>query len=241
MKLPALRNSTALSEGQSVEDLIRNSTKALQRMAAAIPSSGMAGVTYLTFNGNTGVYRLNKEPVDPKSLGRILVPHQGFFEGCVEWAGGSPLQKIHRPLFGNYDEPMDERLLTKPLSHGAYRKDTDGPSVVFGFLGYFLDDGASVWFEHNSLGAKKAVNALATTATQAIVAFGELVHPVIDLGSSSYDNNYGTKFDPVFNSIGFVTDVRVKEVDVINDADILTRPTASKARLARKATETPAI
>ena len=121
--------------------------------------------------------------VDPKSLGRILVPQHGLFEGCIEWANGSPLQKIQRQLLGvHYDEPMSERLLPKPLSPNAYKKETDGPTLVLGFVGFMLDDGATVVFEHNSMGAKKAVNALATTATQALVAFGEMVHPVIELG-----------------------------------------------------------
>ena len=60
---------------------------------------------------------------------------------------------------------------------------------MLGFVGFMLDDGANVVFEHSSMGAKKAINALATTATQALVAFGEIVHPVIELGSSSYENS----------------------------------------------------
>ena len=77
---------------------------------------------------------------------------------------------------------MSERLLPKPLSPNAYKKETDGPNYMLGFVGLFLDDGATVVFEHSSMGAKKAVNALATAATQALVAFGEIVHPVIELG-----------------------------------------------------------
>ena len=63
------------------------------------------------------------------------------------------------------------------------------------------------------MGGKKAINALATTATQAIVAFGEIVHPVIELGSSSYENSYRTIYDPKLNVIGYVTDKRARETD----------------------------
>src|SRR5262249_59891355 len=192
MQLPALKNSVPASlNGQSIEDSIRNSTQNLQRAAAALPGSGIAGVVYLGFDGTTGIWKLNKEAIDPKGLGRILVPQHGLFEGCIEWAGGSPLQRIQRQLLGvHYDEPMSELLLKKPLSPGAYKKENDGPKITLGFLGIMLDDGANVMFEHSSMGATKAVNALATTATQALVAFGELVHPVIELSSGSYENNY---------------------------------------------------
>jgi hypothetical protein len=245
MKLPALKNATALSliDGQSIEDYIRNSTKALQRMSAAMPGSGVAGAVYLGFDGTTGRYKLNKEPVDPKSLGRILVPQHGLFEGCIEWANSSPLQKIQRQLLGvHYDEPMSEKLLGKPLSPNAYKKETDGPTLTFGFVGYMLDDGANVMFEHSSMGATKAVNALATNATQAIVAFDELVHPVIELDLGSYENSYRTIYDPKFIVVGYVTDKRAREADVVSDGDIITRPpAASKAKLGRAKTEAPAL
>jgi hypothetical protein len=91
------------------------------------------------------------------------------------------------------------------------------------------------------MGAKKAINALATTATQAIVAFGEIVHPVIELGSGSYENSYRTIHDPKFKVIGYVTDKRAREVTTIADSDIITRPTASKAKLRRGGSEAPAI
>ena len=131
MHLPALKNSVPASlDGQSIEDFIRNSTQNLQHVAAAMPGSGVAGAVYLGFDGTTGNWKLNKEAVDPKSLGRILVPQHGLFEGCIEWANGSPLQKIQRQLLGvHYDEPMSERLLPKPLSPNAYKKDTDGPTL----------------------------------------------------------------------------------------------------------------
>ena len=75
------------------------------------------------------MWKLNKEVVDPKSLGRILVPQHGLFEGCIEWANGSPLQKIQRPLLGvSHDEPMSERLLPKPLSPGAQLRASNGPA-----------------------------------------------------------------------------------------------------------------
>jgi hypothetical protein len=243
MQLPALKNSVlaSLVDGMSIEDFIRNSTQNLQRMAATMPGSG-AGAVYLGFNGNTGEWKLNREVVDPKSLGRILVPQHGLFEGCIEWANSSPLQKIQRQLLGvHYDEPMSEKLLQKPLSPGAYKKDTDGPTLTVGFIGFMLDDGANAMFEHSSGGAKKAVNALATAATQALVAFGELVHPVIELGSKPYENDYRTIYDPKLNVIGYVTDKRAREVNVLSDDDIITRPTASQAKLRRETGEAPAI
>ena len=132
MQLPALKNAVpaSLIDGQSIEDFIRNSTQNLQRMSAAMPGSGVAGAVYLGFDGTSGMWKLNKEVVDPKSLGRILVPQHGLFEGCIEWANSSPLQKIQRQLLGvHYDEPMSERLLPKPLSPNAYKKETDGPTL----------------------------------------------------------------------------------------------------------------
>ena len=243
MLLPALRNSVPASlGGQSVEDFIRNSTQNLQQVANSMPGSGVTGVTYLDFDGTSGKWKLNKEVVDPKNLGRILVPQHGLFEGCIEWANGSPLQKIQRQLLGvRHDEPMSERLLLKPLSPNAYKKDTDGPTLVLGFVGIFLDDGASTMFEKNSKGGKKAVNALATASIQAVVAFGEIVHPVIELGSSSWDNDYRTIYDPKFNVIGYVTDTRAREADVLRDDDIITRPMESRAKLRRETKEGPAI
>ena len=245
MKLPALKNSVpaSLIDGQSVEDFIRNSTQNLQR-SAAMPGSGVAGVVYLGFDGTSGRWRLNKEEVaDPKSLGRIVVPQRGLFEGCVEWANSSRLQKIYRQLLGvHYDEPMSEQLLEKPLSPNAYKKETDGPTIVLGFLGFMLDDGANAWFEHKSMGAKKAVNALATAATQALVAFGEMVHPVIELGSSSYENSHHrTIYDPKLNVIGYVTDKRAQEADTLSDDDIITKPTPSQAKQRRETKEGPAL
>ena len=72
--------------------------------------SGVTGAVYLGFNGNNGNWALNKEVVDPKSLGRILVPEHGLFEGMIEWANGSALQKFQRPLRGViHAEPMTER------------------------------------------------------------------------------------------------------------------------------------
>jgi hypothetical protein len=136
---------------------------------------------------------------------------------------------------------MSEQLLSKPLSPNAYKKETDGPTLTLGFVGFMLDDGTTAMFEHSSMGAKKAVSALATTATQALVAFGEIVHPVIELGSSSYENAYRTIYDPKLNVIGYVTDKRALETDVIADTDIITRPTASQAKLRRGAKEGPAI
>ena len=243
MQLPTLKNTVPASlNGQSIEDFIRHSTQNLQRMSAAMPGSGIAGAVYLGFDGANGVWKLTKEVVDAKSIGRILVPQHGLFEGCIEWANSSPLQKIKRQLLGvHYDEPMSEQLLPKPLSPNAYRKETDGPAYMLGFVGFMLDDGANVVFEHCSMGAKKAVNALATAATQALAAFGEIVHPVIELGSGSYENSYRTIHDPKLNVIGYVTDKRAREASVISDDDIITRPTTSQARQRREAKEALAL
>jgi hypothetical protein len=244
MQLPALQNAVpaSLIDGQSIEDFIRNSIKNLQHVAGATPGSGIPGAVYLGFDGANGTWKLNREVVDPKSLGRILVPQHGLFEGCIEWANSSPLQKIKRQLLGvHYDEPMSERLLPKPLSPNAYRKDTDGPAYMLGFVGFMLDDGANVVFEHCSKGAKKAVKALATAATQALAAFGEIVHPVIELGSSSYENSRRTIHDPKLTVIGYVTDKRALEVNVISDGDIITKPTASQAKLRRETKQPPAL
>jgi hypothetical protein len=96
MHLPALRNSVPTSlDGMSIEDYIKNATRNLQNVAAAMPGngSGVTGAAYLRFNGNTGAWTLNKEIVDPTSLGLILVPEHGIYEGMVEWANGSALQK----------------------------------------------------------------------------------------------------------------------------------------------------
>jgi hypothetical protein len=243
MQLPALKNAVpaSLVDGQTIEDFIRNSTQNLQRMSAAMPG-GDAGTVYLDFDGNKGTWKLSKEVVDPKSLGRILVPQHGLFEGYIEWANSSPLQKIRRQLLGvHYDESMSERLLPKPLSPGAYKKETDGPTLVLGFLGFFLDDGANVMFEKKSIGGKKAVSTLATAATQALAAFGEIVHPVIELGSGSHEISYRTVYDPKFTIVGYVTDKRARETGVISDDDIITRPTASPARLRRETKEPPAL
>ena len=88
MLLPALKNAVpaSLIDGQSIEDFIRNSTQNLQQMSAAMPGSGIAGAVYLGFDGTSGVFKLNREVVDAKSLGRILVPQHGLFEGYIEWA-----------------------------------------------------------------------------------------------------------------------------------------------------------
>jgi hypothetical protein len=245
MQLPALKNSVPASLGnQSLEDFVRNSTQALQQMAATLPGSGIAGgVVYLGFNGNTGEYKLSKEVIEPKSLGRILVPQHGLFEAMIEWANGQALQKVApRQLLGiKYDEPISEAMFKKPLSPHLYRKDTDGPTHMFGFVGFMLDDGANVMFEHGSGGAKKALNALATTAVQAVVTFGEAVHPVIECSVSSYPSGGRTIYNPVFTTIGFVTDKRALEADAITDSDIITRPTTSKAKTRRGSTERPAI
>jgi hypothetical protein len=245
MHLPALRNTVSPQlNGMSLADYIRNATRNMQTAAAAMPSSGsgVAGAVYLGFNGNTGEWKLAKEVIDPKSLGRILVPENSMYEGMIEWANGSPLQKIQRPLRGEaHEEPMTERLLKKPLSPNAYKKENDGPQYMMGFAGLFLDDGATVVFEHSSGGGTKAVQALNTTAIQALVAFGEVVHPVIELGFDSYSSGGRTIYNPKLNVVGYVTDKRAREADALSDGDIITRPTPSRARLARQGGEAPAL
>ena len=132
MHLPALKNSVPASlDGQSIEDFIRNSTQNLQHVAAAMPGSGsVAGAVYLGFDGTTGMWKLNKEVVDPKSLGRILVPQHGLFEGCIEWANGSPLQKIQRQLLGVHPRRADVRAVAAEAAVAqAYKKETDGPTL----------------------------------------------------------------------------------------------------------------
>jgi hypothetical protein len=245
MHLPALKNTLPASlDGMSLEDYIRNATQNLRNVAVAMPGSGsgIPGAVYLGFNGNTGKWTLNKEVVDPKSFGRILVPEHGLFEGMIEWANGSPLQKCQRPLRGvTHTEPMSEALLSKPLSPGAYRTDTDGPKYMMGFVGLFFDDGTTVVFDHSSGGATKAINALSTTGLQAVVAFGEIVHPVIELGVDSYDIANRTVYNPKLNVVGYVTDKKALEADTLSDADIITRPTASRTKLQRQAKEGPAL
>ena len=53
MLLPTLKNAVpvTLGDGQTIEDFIRNSIQNLQRTAAAMPGSGIAGAVYLGFDG----------------------------------------------------------------------------------------------------------------------------------------------------------------------------------------------
>jgi hypothetical protein len=246
MQLPALKNSTSLSSingGMSIEEFIRNSTQNLQRAAASLPGGGATGTIFLNFDGNSGIWKLNKEVVTPESLGRILVPQHSIFEIMKEWLNGSVLQKSPpRQLLGvKHDEEMTEAMLPKPLSSHAYKTERDGPSHMFGFIGFLLDDASNITFEHSSGGGKKAVNVLATNATQAVAVFGEMVHLVVGISTSSYEVAKRTIFEPHFPVIGYVTDKRAREVDVIADSDIITRPTASLAKLRREKQEAPAI
>ena len=244
MHLPALKNSVPASlDGQSVEDFIRNSTQNLQHVAAAMPGSGVAGAVYLGFDGNNGKWKLNKEAVDPKSLGRILVPQHGLFEGFIEWANGSPLQKIQRQLLGVVLRRADvgavaaEAAVAQRLQEGHRRADLRARLRRL-HARRRRQRGVRAQLE---AAPRRAVNALATTATQAIVAFGEIVHPVIELESSSWDNDYRTIYDPKFNVIGYVTDKRAREADVISDEDIITRPTAVAGQTAPRHQETTAL
>ena len=225
--------SPVLIEGRTVEDFIKNSVHNLQRNVTLLPGDNQSSTSFLRFDGNTGNLKLNREPVDAASLGRIVIAPDAIFEGMVEWANQKPLQKTHRPLLGvEHKEPMSEHLLPRPLSPAAYRHQSDGPRYVLGFTGKMMDDGTKLKFEHSSKGATRAVNSLATLVTQAIVAFAEIVHPVIELGVSSYVNHLGkTVFDPQFNVVGYITDKRVKEVEMLSDEDIVTQPaTDSRAR-----------
>ena len=63
---------------------------------------------------------------------------------------------------------------------------------------------------------------------------------MIELGSSSYENSYRIH-DPKLTVIGHVTDKRAREANVICDDDIITRPTASRAKLRRETKEPPAL
>ena len=124
-------------------------------------------------------------------------------------------------------------MLPNPLSRHAYKRPKDGPSLCLGFMGVLFDDGTQYVFEHSSGGATKAVSALATATNHAIVAFNELVHPVIALDSYSYENSSSKKiYNPRFNIVGFVTDKRVKEVDSLSEEDILAKPAKAKVKLA---------
>jgi hypothetical protein len=87
----------------------------------------------------------------------------------------------------------------------------------------------------------KAINALSTAALQAVVAFGELVHPVIELGVYSYDIANRTVHNPTLVVVGYIPDKRAREADVLSDKDIITRPTASRAKLNREKREAPAL
>ena len=201
-----------------------------------MPGGETGGMSYLDFDGTSGRWKLNKEPVDGKILGRILVPRAGIFEGCIEWANGSPLQKdpaaaVHRR---RYEEPMSERLLQKPLSPGAYRKDSDGPTLVYGFFGVLIDDGVNVVLEKNRWGPQRRSTPSRPRLLRRWWRSASTSTRSSSSNSSSYDGAHRTIYDPKLNIIGYVTDARVAEVDVISDEDILTRPAASKAKLRRE-------
>ena len=108
--------SPVLIEGRTVEDFIKNSVHNLQRNITVLPGDNQSGTSFLRFDGNTGSWKLNREPVEAASLGRIIIPPDAIFEGMVEWANQRPLQKTHRPLLGvEHKEPMSEHLLPRPL------------------------------------------------------------------------------------------------------------------------------
>jgi hypothetical protein len=229
MQLPALKNTVPASlDGMSIEDFIRNSTRNLATIPTGANGSGVDGAQYLKFDGNSGIWKFNREPINPESFGHIVVPIHGIYETIIEWANGAVLQRATpRQLLGvKYDEPMTERMLSEPLSPKAYKKDNDGPSYTLGFVGFLIDDGVNVIFEHSSGGAKKAFKLLATNITQALAAFKEIVHPVFELGVSSYENRHRTIFEPLFNISGYVTDRRVSEASAIEEDDIMPKPPA---------------
>jgi hypothetical protein len=65
---------------------------------------------------------------------------------------------------------------------------------------------------------------------------------VIELGVGSYENSARrTIYDPKLIVIGYVPDQRAREVNVIADDDIITRPTTSRAKLRRETKEAPAL
>ena len=244
MQLPALKNSVPASlDGQSIEDFIRNSTQNLQHMAAAMPGSGIAGAVVSRLRRHHRQLEAQQGGGRPEKSR----PHPG--------AAARPVRGLHRvgqrvaaaedPAAAARRSPTTSRCPSgccrSRCRPTPTRRKPTARRYVLGFVGFMLDDGANVVFEHYSMGAKKAVNALATAATQALAAFGEIVHPVIELGSSSYENSYRTIYDPKLNVIGYVTDKRAREADVISDDDIITRPTASRAKLRRETKEAPAL
>ena len=117
----------------------------------------------------------------------------GLFEGCIEWANGSPLQKIRRPLLGaSYDEPMSERLLHEAAVARRLQEGQRRPDTGLRLLRLLLDDGGNVVFENNIMGASKAVNDLATTTTQAWRHSARFVHPVVELDVNHYEGAHRT-------------------------------------------------
>ena len=245
MQLPALKNAVpaSLIDGQSIEDFIRNSTQNLQRMCRrdARQRRRRCRVSRLRrhqrqMEAQQGGGRSEKSRPHPGAAAR---PVRGLHRvGQRAAAAEDPAAAARRYTTTSRCPRRCCRSRCRP---DAYRKETDGPKYMLGFVGFILDDGANVVFEHSSGGAKKAVNALATTATQAVVAFGEIVHPVIELGSDSYSNADRTIYDPKFNVVGYVTDKRAREVDALSEDDIITRPIASRAKLRRQAKEAPAL
>ena len=193
MQLPALKNCrSCLARRQSIEDYIRNSTQNLQHVAAAMPGSGsgITGAVYLGFNGNTGNWKLNKEVVDPKSLGRILVPQHGLFEGMIEWANGSPLQKMPAAAARRSPRRADVgarccRSRCRPAPTG---RTPTARRYMLGFVGFMLRRRRHRGVRALLGGRHKSSQRPGDNCPQALVAFGEIVHPVIELGSSSYEN-----------------------------------------------------
>ena len=131
-------------------------------------------MSFLDFDGTAGKWKLNKEPVDAKSLGRVLIRGLAFLRvhRMGEWLTAtedSGDRCSARPMTSK----MSERLLPKPLSPGAYRKDTDGPTLVYGFFGILIDDGVHVVLEKTRWAPQRRSTLSRPRLTQAMVAFGE--------------------------------------------------------------------
>ena len=239
MQLPGLRN-TVQPAGQDITAFIKASTANLQR--TVVGNSQAGSITYLGFDGTTGAWKLNRDPIEPDDVGKVVINSRGLFEGIIEWCNGSPLQKFSRPLLGvQHDEPVSEKMLPKPMSPQIYRTDRDGPTNVLGFLAKSLDDGTDLMFESGSMGGTKAVDAVAQQVLQGAAAFGELVHPVVVLAVTSYDGAYRTIFNPIFKVVGFIPDSRLGNEVPVTDKDVLVRPQASLSRQRREKGEAPAL
>ena len=141
MQLPALKNTVpaSLIDGMSIEDFIRNSTTNLQR----IPTGGARRDRHRRRRVS---WVSTARPASGSSTGSRSRRKTSAASWCRSTAcsraiSNGPTRRRCRRSSGQllgvqHDEPMSERLLPKPLSPGAYKKETDGPSYQLGFVGY---------------------------------------------------------------------------------------------------------